>query len=84
MRPASIRYNRLFTIAMQGTLLILPGWQNSGPQHWQSLWQARFANAVRVEQRDWDTPRIADWVRELDRNIAVVPSPVTLIAHSLG
>ncbi len=23
------------------TALILPGWENSGPKHWQTLWEQR-------------------------------------------
>ncbi len=27
-------------------VLVVPGLHNSGPQHWQSLWQRRLPNAV--------------------------------------
>lgn len=69
---------------MPGTVLIIPGWQNSGPQHWQSLWQRKLANVQRVEQRDWQTPQLADWIAELSRSIAAAEAPITLVAHSLG
>lgn len=65
-------------------LLILPGWTNSGPQHWQSLWERKLPNALRIEQQNWDTPRCEDWVSELDSAISNTNASVVLIAHSLG
>ena len=65
-------------------LLILPGWTNSGPEHWQSFWQRKHSNAQRVEQKDWNTPRREDWICELDNTISSANAPLVLIAHSLG
>lgn len=64
--------------------LILPGWQGSPDEHWQSHWQRILPNAVRVEQADWDRPDQASWVAELERHVSAHPTPVILIAHSLG
>jgi predicted alpha/beta hydrolase family esterase len=64
-------------------VLILPGWQNSGPQHWQSLWESRHGY-VRVEQHDWDTPLRGDWVARLEEVILTCDEPAVLVAHSLG
>ena len=33
-------------------ILLLPGWQNSEPAHWQSRWEAQHGYQ-RVEQHDW-------------------------------
>jgi uncharacterized protein len=33
-------------------VLILPGLDNSGPEHWQTHWQKQNPHFVRVEQRD--------------------------------
>jgi predicted alpha/beta hydrolase family esterase len=63
-------------------ILILPGLGNSGPEHWQSLWEAAYPNAVRVQQADWDTPRRADWVATLEAAIAHADSDVVLVTHS--
>lgn len=65
-------------------LLIIPGWGNSGPDHWQSRWQHRLKTARRVEQADWDTPLCADWVGRIIDAVARASEPVVLIAHSLG
>ena len=47
-------------------VLILPGYQNSGPEHWQSLWERRHPEYRRVQQRGWERPRWTDWVTGLD------------------
>ena len=69
-------------------VLVLPGWQNSGPQHWQSRWEALYGD-VRVEQSDWMHPLRGDWMMRLDEAIGELearePQPqVALVAHSLG
>ena len=40
--------------------LILPGWQGSSAEHWQSHWQRSLPNSARVEQQDWLNPQRAD------------------------
>ncbi|HEY5816840.1 MAG TPA: alpha/beta fold hydrolase [Mesorhizobium sp.] len=65
-------------------VLILPGWHNSEPGHWQSEWQASFPNMTRVEQADWETPVFSDWEANLAASVARCRKPVLLIAHSLG
>lgn len=72
MRSEAIRY------------LIVPGWQGSGDDHWQSHWQRSLPNSARVEQLDWLTPRREDWVAALEKQIVADPRPAILIAHSLG
>ncbi|MFI8748343.1 RBBP9/YdeN family alpha/beta hydrolase [Pseudomonas sp. NPDC077186] len=64
--------------------LILPGWQGSPEEHWQSHWQRSLPNSARVEQGDWLNPRRGDWVAALNQAVAVDPRPTILIAHSLG
>ena len=64
--------------------LIVPGWRNSGPRHWQSLWAERLPGARRVEQRDWFNPRRGDWVDAIAREVLAAPAPVVIVAHSLG
>ena len=64
--------------------IIVPGWRDSGPGHWQSLWAERLPNAVRVVQDDWISPTRRAWVATLERNILAAPGPVVVVAHSLG
>ncbi|MHB8821764.1 MAG: RBBP9/YdeN family alpha/beta hydrolase [Pseudomonadaceae bacterium] len=64
--------------------LIVPGWQGSPDDHWQSHWQRSLPNSARVEQHEWLQPRRIDWVAELQRSIDASDQPTILIAHSLG
>ncbi|HVR54356.1 MAG TPA: alpha/beta hydrolase [Pseudorhodoferax sp.] len=66
-------------------VLVLPGWQSSGPGHWQTLWEQRYGYR-RVEQHDWMRPRRGDWLARLDEVLLGLPAsqPVLLAAHSLG
>jgi uncharacterized protein len=65
-------------------VLLVPGWRNSGPTHWQNLWASRLPQARRVVQDDWVTPACAAWVERLEREILACDTPVILVAHSLG
>lgn len=62
-------------------VLILPGLFNSGPEHWQSRWEAVHPEFRRVIQEDWERPRCADWMARLDAAVAATPNAV-LVAHS--
>lgn len=64
-------------------VLILPGWQNSGPAHWQSRWQV-LHGFERVEQADWQWPLRGDWMARLEDTVLADPRPTALVAHSLG
>ena len=68
---------------MTPRVLILPGWQNSGPEHWQSRWEALYGDR-RVEQHDWMTPRRGDWMARLEEVLLEGETPAVLVAHSLG
>ncbi len=69
---------------MKALVLILPGWLNSGAQHWQSLWERDHPEFRRVQQKSWDIPLVGDWVGNLDAAIAQCAAPPMLVAHSLG
>jgi uncharacterized protein len=47
------------------TVLLLPGWLDSGPTHWQSRWEAAHP-FTRVQQHDWQRPLRGDWVARLE------------------
>ena len=66
------------------TILIIPGLGNSGPQHWQSLWENKF-NFTRIEQQEWDTPVCADWIENINSEVSKHdPADVILVGHSLA
>ncbi len=73
-------------MSSEATLVIVPGWRNSGPGHWQSLWAERLDGAVRVAmaEDDWQRPRRSVWLQAIARTILAQPGPVVVAAHSLG
>lgn len=78
----SIASNPANTSAAQ--VLVLPGWQGSGPGHWQSRWEQLYGY-TRVEQHDWDRPLRGDWTARLEEVLLDFPGPPpVLVAHSLG
>ena len=64
--------------------IIVPGWRDSGPGHWQTLWAQRLDGARRVVQDDWMTPVRSAWVDQLEKTVLEAPHPVVIVAHSLG
>lgn len=65
-------------------VLTIPGLNNSGPSHWQTLWEERRGDCARVELGMWADPRRNVWVTRVDHAIRNAPGPVILCAHSLG
>ena len=65
------------------SVLLLPGWQGSGPEHWQMRWAQRHGYSV-VVQNNWMQPLRGDWMARLDESVIDAPGPVVLAAHSLG
>lgn len=67
-------------------VLVLPGRGGSGPDHWQTHWEAADASLVRVQQRDWDAPVRDEWVSTLiEALLARVDNvDVVVVAHSLS
>lgn len=69
---------------MQPQVLLIPGIGDSGPDHWQTLWENSDAGFVRVQQHNWHEPVYADWAAALETSVAKIPGEVVLVAHSLG
>jgi len=68
---------------MKNNILIVPGWQNSDHEHWQSIWEKKL-NATRVTQDNWMNPSRSAWTSRLKQAISAQPTPPVLITHSLG
>ena len=64
--------------------LIVPGLNNSGPDHWQSYWAKSLPNATRVVQRNWDHPQKETWIETLDEAASKLDSETIFVSHSLG
>lgn len=68
-------------------VLVLPGYLNSGPGHWQTRWEEAHANFTRVQMPDWNHPECDAWCRALEAAVGeatAAGSRVLLAAHSLG
>ena len=63
---------------------MIPGIGNSGPDHWQTLWEAGDASMARIRVADWDHPDCASWVEAIDVDARSVAGPLVVVAHSLG
>lgn len=69
---------------MNRNFLVVPGLGNSGPLHWQTLWERSDPAMRRVSFSEWDAPDRGVWVRELDAAIAAAGPATVLVAHSLA
>lgn len=65
-------------------VLIVPGLEGSGVDHWQSAWERERGDCRRVELGDWSDPQRDAWSTRLDRAIEAEAGGVYLVAHSLG
>ena len=65
-------------------ILIVPGLDDSGAEHWQTRWLGILPNSARVELGMWSDPHRNTWVNQLNLAIHRADRPVILAAHSLG
>jgi predicted alpha/beta hydrolase family esterase len=74
--------------------LILPGYGNSGPEHWQTRWEASDPAFRRVQLGDWERPDRNAWVSKLEDAVSAADASrsdgsgrerrLVLVAHSLA
>ena len=64
-------------------ILLVPGWGDSGEDHWQARWQ-RMRTARRIEQDDWMRPQREAWTSRIREAVARAERPAVLVGHSLG
>jgi len=69
---------------LQPQVLIVPGLNDSGPDHWQTHWLESLPDADKVDLGMWDNPHRNTWVNKLNLAIHRARRPVVLVAHSLG
>lgn len=65
-------------------ILLLPGWADSGPDHWQSRWERSLKTARIVVQEDWYRPEKDSWVSRIVEAARRATRPVVLVAHGSG
>jgi predicted alpha/beta hydrolase family esterase len=68
----------------QADIIIVPGLNNSGPDHWQSRWEAKLSNASRIVHSDFTKPSCALWTAAIMSAVEAASRPVVLVAHSIG
>lgn len=74
----------LLAQAARFDFVLVPGFKDSGPEHWQSLWQSMVPVFSRITQRRWDDPDIRLWIAAILRHAHARKRPAILIGHSLG
>lgn len=65
------------------TVLIVPGLNGSDENHWQSHWERRLPDAVRVQQDDWNTLDLVRWSENVVKT-ARGKKNLWIVAHSFG
>lgn len=65
-------------------ITMVPGYQGSPPEQWQSRWEADLPQSSRIAPSSWDEPELEDWLAALDRTAGVRGGDTVLVAHSLG
>jgi predicted alpha/beta hydrolase family esterase len=66
------------------TTLIVPGLHGSGADHWQTWFEQKLPDAVRVIQRDWHDAYLPHWAARVRRELNRVPGRIFIVAHSFG
>lgn len=66
------------------TALIVPGLNSSGPAHWQTWFEQRLTDAIRVVQSDWKRADLPQWTSRLRRELSRHEGPFVIAAHSFG
>jgi len=69
---------------MNTPVLIIPGIGNSGPDHWQTLWEAADPLMARIRVNDWDDPVCASWINAIDVQVRSAGESLVVAAHSVG
>jgi predicted alpha/beta hydrolase family esterase len=64
--------------------LTIPDIGNSGPGHWQTLWETSRTDCRRVPLGRWDDPLPSIWVKRIDDAVWRQGGQIILAAHGLG
>ena len=65
-------------------ILIIPGYEGSGPVHWQSRMVGKLSTARIVDQPDWLHSSQAVALAQIVKAVEQATRPVVFVAHSLG
>jgi uncharacterized protein len=67
---------------MSTPTLLIPGYQGSGPEHWQQWLLAQLPGSCLLDGIDWHRPVLADWASRIRDLLSRAEHPLTLVAHS--
>jgi uncharacterized protein len=65
-------------------ILVIPGYEGSGPIHWQSRMVAKLSTARFVQQPDWLYSSLSDAVGQVVAAVDAASKPVVFVTHSVG
>ena len=65
-------------------LVIVPGIDDSGPAHWQTLWERELPSSVRIAPGSWSEPELDDWLLAIDDAVQTQGPDAIIVAHSMG
>jgi uncharacterized protein len=65
-------------------ILLLPGYEGAGPQHWQTRMASKLSTARIIEQPDWLYPSLTDAVGAVVAAVRDAQRPIVFVAHSAG
>ena len=71
-------------MSLKPIILTLPGRFSSGPDHWQSIWEAQRPDCSRIELGMWDSPQRNGWVNNINHAVRRYERPVFIAAHGLA
>jgi len=66
------------------SVLVQPGLNGAGAEHWMTSWEKAFPDFRRVPQASWGEPDYAVWGPCLSEAVRKAARPVILVAHSAG
>lgn len=69
---------------MSDTVLLVPGFHGSGPDHWQSWLERELPESRRVSGIDWELPVLGEWAAAIGREIDAASGRIWVVAHSFG
>lgn len=69
---------------MSTSYLLIPGYQGSGPEHWQHWLLAQLPGSVMLDGIDWHRPVLADWAGRIRDLLSRAEQRMTVVAHSFG
>ena len=55
--------------------LIVPGLGDSGPGHWQTIWERERHDCLRVQLGVWDDPNRNVWISRIDQAVGAAQGP---------